>query len=67
MKLNMGNTDRLIRISAAVVIAVVVYAGVVAGPWALALLAVAAVLVITGSIRFCPLYRLLGINTCKNP
>lgn len=63
----MGNTDRLIRISAAVVIAVVVYAGVVAGPWALALLAVAAVLVITGSIRFCPLYRLLGINTCKNP
>lgn len=51
----MGNTDCLIRISAAVVIAVVVYAGVVAGPWALALLAVAAVLVITGSIRFCPL------------
>jgi predicted deacylase len=67
MKLNLGNTDRLIRISAAVIIAVLVYAGVVTGTWAMALLAVAAVLTITGFLRFCPLYRLFGINTCKKP
>ncbi|MCL4281744.1 MAG: DUF2892 domain-containing protein [Flavobacteriales bacterium] len=67
MKQNLGNTDRLIRISAAVVIAVLVYAEVVTGPWAMVLLAVAAVLVITGFIRFCPLYRLFGIYTCKKP
>jgi hypothetical protein len=25
---------------------------------------VGVVLVLTGAVRFCPLYRLLGVNTC---
>ncbi|WP_153798384.1 YgaP family membrane protein [Foetidibacter luteolus] len=59
MKCNVGKTDRNIRISAAILItAIGVY---FTSWWAL----VAIVPLITAFAGFCPLYALLGINTCR--
>lgn len=65
MRTNVGRTDKIIRLVlgiVAAVIAFVVGAGSVPG---IILLVVAAVLIVTAFVGFCPLYRLLGINTCR--
>lgn len=64
MATNEGNADRVIRVVLAVVaaiIAVAVGAGSVLG---VILWIVAGILLVTGLAGFCPLYRMLGINTC---
>lgn len=38
---------------------------VVAAPWKYVALVAGIVAIATGLMRFCGLYRLLGINTCK--
>lgn len=64
MKVNVGSTDRLIRLIAGVLlIALAIFA--VQGVWAWMLGIVGVVLIGTGALRFCPLYRLLGISTSK--
>lgn len=64
MKVNVGSTDRLIRLIAGVLlIALAIFA--VQGVWAWVLGIVGVVLIGTGALRFCPLYRLLGISTSK--
>lgn len=64
MKLNMGSVDRVLRAFVvaplAIVIAIVVGAGSVAG---IILLVVAAIMLLTAAVGFCPLYRLLRIDT----
>ena len=65
MKKNMGGTDRIIRIVAAIVVGVLYYLNVIEGTLAYVLMAVAAIFVLTSFINFCPLYALFGINTCK--
>lgn len=64
MSINMGSIDRLVRAfviaPAAIVVAIVVGAGSVAG---IVLLAVGAVMLATSAVGFCPLYRVLGIDT----
>jgi hypothetical protein len=65
MSKNMGFTDRVIRILAAVIIASLYLAGQIPGTTAIILLIIAALLALTGSISFCPLYLLLGISTRK--
>ena len=65
MTRNVGPTDRIVRFlvaAAALVVALVVGAGSVGG---IVLLAVAAVMAVTGAVGTCPLYRLVGVNTCK--
>jgi hypothetical protein len=67
MKRNENNTDRAIRAGlAAVLLAVAVWAGIasVAG---ILLLVLAAVLLVTAAISFCPLYYALGISTYPAP
>jgi hypothetical protein len=59
MKCNVGNTDKAIRFFLAVVIGAV---GVYFKSW-WGLLAILPL--ITGLISFCPLYKLLGLNTCS--
>ena len=56
MKTNMGLVDRVIRIGIAVLIGVLFFTGVIGGLTATILLAVAAALVLTSFIGFCPLY-----------
>ena len=67
MKKNMGSTDKIIRIIVAIIIGVLYYTNVISGTVAIVLGAFALIFVLTSFISFCPLYVLLGINTCKNP
>lgn len=64
MKKNMGNADRIIRLLLAVVVAVLYFTNVITGTLGIVLLVVAGVFVLTSLISFCPLYPLIGINTC---
>ena len=60
MKVNVGNIDRIIRISYGVVIVTFTALGMIS-PWGW----LAIGLIVSGVIRNCTLYSLLGINTCK--
>ncbi|MFN5475512.1 MAG: DUF2892 domain-containing protein [Sphingobacteriales bacterium] len=64
MKKNMGNADRAIRVVIAILIAVLYFTNVISGTLALVLMFLAAVFVLTSLISFCPLYSLIGVNTC---
>ncbi|TAJ62683.1 MAG: DUF2892 domain-containing protein [Chitinophagaceae bacterium] len=65
MKKNMGNTDRIIRVIAAIIFSVLYFTGTVTGTVGLALVILGAVFLATSFISFCPLYTLVGINTCE--
>ncbi len=64
MRINMGSIDRITRAFVvaplAIVIAVLVGAGSVAG---IVLLVLAGVMLLTSAVGFCPLYKLLRIDT----
>lgn len=64
MKKNMGNIDKIIRILVAIVIAVLFFTNVISGTFGIILLVLAGVFVLTSLMSFCPLYTLVGINTC---
>ena len=64
MKKNMGNADRSIRVIIAILVAVLYSTNVISGTLALVLLILAAVFILTSLISFCPLYSLIGVNTC---
>lgn len=59
MKLNVGGTDRILRITVGVVLIALVLMGKI-GVWGwIGLIPLA-----TGIFRFCPAYTLFGKNTC---
>jgi Protein of unknown function (DUF2892) len=64
MKKNMGNADRIVRLIIAAVLAYLYFGGVVTGTLGIVLVVVAGVFVLTSLISFCPLYSLVGLNTC---
>jgi len=64
MKKNMGNTDRVIRILFAVLFAVLYFTKTVPGIFGIILLVIGGVFLLTSLISFCPLYTLIGLNTC---
>lgn len=63
MKPNVGTIDRIIRILLGVAVIALYFLGKISGITAVVLLIVAAVFIVTGLQRFCPLYTLFGINT----
>ena len=70
MENNVGASDRIVRIGvglALLAVALVVSTGIVAtAPVAGIVAAVAGlVLLATGTMRMCPIYRILGVNTCS--
>lgn len=65
MKKNMGNTDRIIRVILAIIFSVLYFTGTVTGTFGLVLVVLGAVFLATSFISFCPLYTLVGLNTCK--
>jgi len=65
MTTNVGNADRVIRIIIPAAIILLSIFKIITGTVDLILLIVAFILVVTGIIGICPLYRLLGINTCR--
>lgn len=65
MKKNMGMADRIIRILAAVVIAILYFTNLISGTLAIILLVIAGIFILTSFISFCPLYLPFGIRTNK--
>ncbi len=63
MQANVGSTDRIIRIVLGLVLVALFF--VVAAPWKYVALVAGLVAIATGLFRFCGLYKLLGINTCR--
>ena len=59
MKINVGTVDRTLRIGAGVVLIGLAAAGVV-GAWGY----IGVIPLATGLFRFCPLYSVLGLNSC---
>lgn len=58
--LNESNTDRAVRVVAGIVLLSMIFVGP-KSLWGL----VGLVPLLTGLAGFCPLYRLLGVNTCS--
>jgi hypothetical protein len=65
MKKNVGNGDRFLRIILGIIGVILALSGSFEGNLRWILLGVGLVLIITSSIQFCPLYTVLGMNTCK--
>ncbi len=65
MKKNVGSADKIIRILAAVLIAVLYFTNQISGTAAIALLVIAGVFIVTSFMSFCPLYYPFGISTRK--
>ncbi|MDO5505688.1 MAG: DUF2892 domain-containing protein [Pseudoxanthomonas suwonensis] len=61
MRANIGSTDRLIRIVLGIVLIAAVFFTTAPLKWVL--LVAGIIDLATGLLRFCGLYRLLGINT----
>ena len=59
MKANIGQTDKWLRI--VVGVALIVWAATGGPVWAW----IGVIPLATGLINFCPLYRMIGINTCR--
>lgn len=64
MKKNMGTADKLIRLIVAAVLTFLFYNGTITGTLGIVVVVIAAVFALTSLVSFCPLYTLLGINTC---
>ena len=60
----MGNIDRIVRLVVAILIAVLLFTNVISGTLGIIALVLAAVLVLTSAISFCPLYLPFGLSTC---
>ena len=59
MKPNEGTLDRAIRVIAGILLLALTYSGTI-GVWGW----IGVVPLLTGAIGWCPLYTVLGINTC---
>jgi hypothetical protein len=66
IEVNEGSIDRAARLLVALVL-IGVGLGVVRGPGGIAMAVVGVIPLLTGLSGFCPLYTLLGINTCRPP
>ncbi len=59
MQINVGGIDRILRVTAGLVLVALAAFGMI-GWWGwLGVIPLA-----TGTLRFCPVYPLLGLNTC---
>jgi len=65
MKRNMGTLDRILRLVLVVLIAIMYFTDAITGTWALILLVISGILLITSLLGVCPLYVPFGISTRK--
>jgi len=61
----MSELDKILRVLAAAVVVVLNFMGTIGGTVATVLMSIAAVLLLTTLINFCPLYALFKISTRK--
>jgi hypothetical protein len=62
MNANVGTVDRVLRLVVGIALIALAAMGTI-GPWGY----IGVVPLATALIRFCPLYRVLGMNTCRIP
>lgn len=60
MKANVGGSDKILRVAAGAALIAFTLLGII-GAWGW----IGLVPLLTGLFNFCPLYTLLGVNTCK--
>jgi hypothetical protein len=65
MTKNMGNIDRGVRVGLALLVAILIIADIISGPFAWVLGVLAVVFVGTSFISYCPLYVPFKITTRK--
>jgi hypothetical protein len=63
MKKNMGIFDRVFRVLIAVTVAILYFAGILSGTWAIVLMALSGIFILTSIFGICPLYMPFGIWT----
>ncbi|MCR9174150.1 MAG: DUF2892 domain-containing protein [bacterium] len=64
MKTNVGTIDKVVRVLIAVVAVILFFTGITEGALGISLMVVGGILALTSIISFCPIYALLGINSC---
>jgi hypothetical protein len=67
MTTNEAPLDRIVRVVLALAAGVGAFAVGASTVLGIVLLVIAAVLLVTAATGFCPLYRVLGISTCRVP
>jgi hypothetical protein len=65
MKHNVGGVDRIGRIIVGIVLLIVGLAAPIEMTWRIVALVIAAIALVTATVRFCPANWLLGIDTCE--
>ncbi|MBE3068408.1 MAG: DUF2892 domain-containing protein [Chloroflexi bacterium] len=65
MKKNEGPVDRIIRILVGIALIALGLLGVVSGVWMWVAYILGAILLVTGIVGFCPLYKLFKLSTAK--
>ena len=65
MKRNLSNTDRIVRVVLAALLAYLYFGGVVTGTLGIVLLVLGVVFLFTAAVAFCPLYLPFKLSTYK--
>lgn len=65
MTKNVGQVDRIVRLAVAVLALIVAWNAGFSGGLGITALVVGIVMAVTAAVGMCPLYRLIGVNTCK--
>ena len=70
MTANLGTIDRILRLAIGILLVLAPFVGQISllqsgGATALSVI-VGLVLIATSALKFCPLYRIFGIRTCKS-
>ena len=65
MKRNISNTDRIVRVLIAALLAYLYFSGIVTGAIGIILLVLGAVFLLTSVVAFCPLYAPFKFSTYK--
>ncbi|WP_347881116.1 MULTISPECIES: YgaP family membrane protein [Empedobacter] len=61
----MGTFDKSIRLLIAIILVVLYFTNVISGTLGIIALIIAGVFILTSLLSFCPLYTVLGFNTCE--
>ena len=65
MKMNEGPVDRIIRVLVGIALIALGLLGIVSGVWMWVAYILGAILLLTGIVGFCPLYKLFKTSTAK--
>ena len=60
---NIGGADRIVRLLIAVALGAAVIGGVVAAPLTYVAIVLAAMMIVTAAVGFCPLYAAFGLRS----